>query len=70
MSAEKDAGPRWRILGWSQRELARRADVSNKTVARVESGDNTPNRNTMRTLEAVLTSEETRPLPPGGTSDA
>lgn len=40
--------------GWSQIDLARRADVTNNTVSRIERGEVQPSLRTMRALADVF----------------
>lgn len=42
-------------LGWSQRDLATKADVARGTIADFERGVHQPGRRTIRDLVAVLT---------------
>jgi ribosome-binding protein aMBF1 (putative translation factor) len=41
-------------LGWSQRELARRAGISPETLCRIESGQTTPTLATVQRIDEAL----------------
>jgi ribosome-binding protein aMBF1 (putative translation factor) len=43
-------------LGWSQRELARRADIRPETLCRIESGQTTPTVATVQRIDDALRS--------------
>jgi DNA-binding XRE family transcriptional regulator len=62
-----------RLKGWTQRELARQAGVTEQTVVRLEAGQGTPRVSTMRAIADALgvpirqvdEFREERPRPPG-----
>ena len=61
-----------RLKGWTQRELARQAGVTEQTVVRLESGRGVPRVSTMRAIAEALgvpirqvdEFREERPAPP------
>ena len=42
------------LLGWSQSDLADRADLSQTGIARIENGTNKPNSKTLEKIKAAL----------------
>jgi len=53
------------FLGWSQRELAIKADVSNSTIHDFEAGRRTPIANNLRAIRQALESGGIEFLPQG-----
>jgi transcriptional regulator with XRE-family HTH domain len=49
---------RRRALGWSQRELARRADLRAATICEIENGKREPHASTLKAIEAALKAGE------------
>jgi transcriptional regulator with XRE-family HTH domain len=52
------------LLGWSQQELATRADVARKTIADFELSQVTPHPRTLRDVVATLEAAGVEFLPP------
>jgi transcriptional regulator with XRE-family HTH domain len=52
------------LLGWSQQDLATRAQVARKTIADFESGQVTPHPRTLRDVVATLEAAGVEFLPP------
>jgi predicted transcriptional regulator len=54
------------LLNWSRRELAARAQVGTRTVARIEDGDVRAQKGTMDALQATLESAGVVLIPENG----